>query len=143
MTVRHILESKGRDVETIEPAETVRTAAEKLGRHRIGALVSLDGSRRIVGIVSERDIVRLIGQRRADALDVAVSEVMTRKVVTATEDMTVDEAMQVMTHNRFRHLPVCENDWLVGLVSIGDVVKRRIEDAVREADDLKSYISAG
>lgn len=143
MTIKHILEEKGREVEVIDPAETVAAATERLSRRKIGALVSLDKDRRIVGILSERDIVRLIGERGAAALQMIVADVMTRKVVTAKEDTTVDEAMEIMTHNRFRHLPICEEDRLVGLVSIGDIVKRRIQDVVREADDLRTYITAG
>ncbi|MBB3998320.1 CBS domain-containing protein [Aureimonas pseudogalii] len=143
MTVRLILEAKGRDVAVIASSESVATAVRELAERRIGALVSVGEDGSLLGILSERDVVRLIAERGADALASDVGSIMTRQVKTAGEETTVDEAMEIMTRNRFRHLPVVERGRLVGIVSIGDVVKRRIEDAEREAQDMRSYITAG
>ncbi|KAA0970644.1 CBS domain-containing protein [Aureimonas fodinaquatilis] len=140
MTVRQILEEKGRDVATIDPQSTVADAAAILSEKRIGALIATDGHGRVTGILSERDIVRILGRDGAECLGQSVSAVMTTKVITAREDMTVDEVMELMTRGRFRHLPVCEDDVLVGVISIGDVVKRRIETVEREAEDMRAYI---
>ena len=143
MSVRLILESKGREVATIDPSATLGSAVKVLAERRIGALVSVGESGTVIGILSERDIVRRIAEDGASCLDEPVATAMTRNVKTAHEDMTIDEAMDVMTQNRFRHLPVTEGGRLVGIVSIGDVVKRRIETVEREAEDLRSYIHAG
>ena len=94
----------------------------------------------MAGILSERDVVRIIGRDGPEALARKVADVMTTKVVTAREEMTVDEVMDLMTRGRFRHLPVCEDGVPVGVISIGDVVRRRIEDAEREAEDMRAYI---
>lgn len=143
MSVRLILEAKGREVATIDPSATLGAAVQTLAERRIGALVSVGEGGTVIGILSERDIVRRIAEEGASCLDQPVASAMTRDVKTAQEDMTIDEAMDVMTRNRFRHLPVTEDGRLVGLVSIGDVVKRRIETVEREAEDLRSYIHAG
>lgn len=143
MSVRLILESKGREVATIDPSATLGTAVKTLAERRIGALVSVGEGGTVIGILSERDIVRRIAEDGASCLDEPVASAMTRNVKTAQEDMTIDEAMDVMTQNRFRHLPVTEGGRLVGIVSIGDVVKRRIETVEREAEDMRSYIHAG
>lgn len=140
MTVKQILEQKGREVETIGPDALLSDAAAILSQKRIGALVVLGDNRRVAGILSERDIVRVVGRDGGPALSQRVAQVMTTKVVTAREDMTVDQLMDLMTRGRFRHLPVCEDERLVGVISIGDVVKRRIEDVEREADDMRAYI---
>ncbi|WP_062226371.1 CBS domain-containing protein [Aureimonas frigidaquae] len=140
MTVKQILEQKGREVETIGPDASLSDAAAILSQKRIGALVVLGDNRRVAGILSERDIVRVVGRDGGPALSQRVAQVMTTKVVTAREDMTVDQLMDLMTRGRFRHLPVCEDERLVGVISIGDVVKRRIEDVEREADDMRAYI---
>ncbi|WP_062203048.1 CBS domain-containing protein [Aureimonas sp. AU12] len=143
MSVRLILESKGREVATIDPSATLGTAVKTLAERRIGALVSVGEGGTVIGILSERDIVRRIAEDGASCLDEPVASAMTRNVKTAQEDMTIDEAMDVMTRNRFRHLPVTEGGRLVGIVSIGDVVKLRIETVEREAEDMRSYIHAG
>lgn len=141
MTVKAILDAKGRDVVSIASERTLREAAELLAERRIGAVVVLDGSGRIGGILSERDIVRAVARDGASALDMAVSVAMTAKVRTCRESHTVNEVMQIMTQGRFRHLPVEEGGSLVGIVSIGDVVKRRIEDVEREAEQIREYIA--
>lgn len=141
MTVKSILDAKGRDVITIEPEATLQEAARLLGLRRIGAAVVTRADRTILGILSERDIVRLIGERGADALAMNVREAMTSKVSTCRETSTINEVMEVMTHGRFRHLPVEKGGKLDGIVSIGDVVKRRIEDVEREAEQIREYIA--
>ncbi|MDQ6437924.1 CBS domain-containing protein [Mesorhizobium sp. LHD-90] len=141
MTVKAILERKGHDVFTIGPNERLSTAIQMLAEHRIGAVVVTNGDRKIVGILSERDIVRQVGRDGAAALDRSVREVMTPKVSICNENHTVNEVMEIMTKGRFRHLPVEKNGQLDGIVSIGDVVKRRIEDVEREAEQIREYIA--
>ena len=141
MTVAAILAEKGRGVVTTTPAATVGEAVDTLASHKIGALVIVDKSKRIVGIVSERDVVRAIARGGAQALSEAVETVMTRKVVTCTEDETINDVMTRMTRGRFRHLPVATNGRLAGIVSIGDVVKARIEQVEREAEEMRAYIA--
>ncbi|WP_279483044.1 CBS domain-containing protein [Aureimonas sp. SK2] len=142
MTVRRILEAKGRDVVTIEPATTVADAVRLLAERKIGVLVVTGSGGELAGILSERDVVRIVAGGGTDALSGTIADVMTRDVTTATEETTVDEAMEIMTRRRFRHLPVCVDGRLVGIVSIGDVVKRRIEAAEQEAEEMRSYIHA-
>lgn len=141
MTVKRILEAKGRAVATIGPDETLAAAARHLGERRIGALVVTDANGRIQGILSERDIVRMIGRDGASALEHRVSKVMTSQVTTCSEHQTVGELLEIMTNGRFRHLPVERDGLLDGIVSIGDVVKLRIEDVERETEEIKSYIA--
>jgi len=141
MTVKGILDIKGRDVVTIASERTLKEAAELLAERRIGAVVVLDDAGRIRGILSERDIVRAIARDGASALDMAVSAVMTPKVRTCRESHTINEVMQIMTQGRFRHLPVEEGGRLAGIVSIGDVVKGRIEEVEREAEEIRTYIA--
>lgn len=141
MTVSAILAHKGREVVTVQPATTLGEAVEVLARRRIGAVVVVDDSDTPVGIFSERDVVRALAKYGADAIGLAVSTVMTGKVLSCCETDTIDQVMEQMTHGRFRHLPVLVDDRLVGIVSIGDVVKRRIEDVEREAEDMRTYIA--
>lgn len=141
MTVKAILDKKGHDVFTIGPNIKLSEAAAILAENRIGALVVTNGDRKIVGILSERDVVRVVGKEGASALDKTVREVMTPKVKICNESHTVNEVMQIMTNGRFRHLPVERDGYLFGIVSIGDVVKRRIEDVEREAEEIKAYIA--
>ncbi|WP_311028369.1 CBS domain-containing protein [Mesorhizobium koreense] len=141
MTVRSILDEKGRDVFTIGPDETLTAAIRLLAEKRIGAVVVLRPDGGIGGILSERDIVRALAEGGAGALTKPISAFMTSKVQVCREENTVNDVMEVMTRVRFRHLPVEKEGRLVGLVSIGDVVKRRIEDVEREAEDIKAYIA--
>ncbi|UUP19587.1 CBS domain-containing protein [Nitratireductor thuwali] len=140
MTVKAILDEKGRDVVTIAAGKTLAEASALLAERGIGAVVVLSGDDRIGGILSERDIVRAVGKEGAAALGKPVSSVMTARVKICHEESTVDEVMQIMTKGRFRHLPVEKDGRLDGIVSIGDVVKRRIEEVEREAADIRSYI---
>lgn len=141
MTVRDILETKGRTVVTLGPDETLAEAARTLGEKRIGAVVVTRGDGRIAGILSERDIVRAIGKHGADALLKPISSAMTEHVTVCTEMQTTTELLTIMTNGRFRHLPVEREGVLDGIISIGDVVKRRIEDVEREAEEIKNYIA--
>lgn len=141
MTVKAILDSKGRDVVTIAPDKTLAEAAALLTQHRIGAVVVTKDTGQIEGILSERDIVRVIGRDGAMALQRPLSTVMTAKVMRCEEHHTVNEVMQIMTEGRFRHLPVEKDGRIAGIVSIGDVVKKRIEEVEREAEDIRTYIA--
>jgi CBS domain-containing protein len=141
MTVRHILQEKGNEVVTLTPDLSVKEAVATLAKHRIGALVVTNGAGVIRGIISERDIVRRLAEDGPKSLEKKVSEVMTANVKVCAEDHTVNEVMEIMTNGRFRHLPVERDGRLIGLISIGDVVKRRIADVQREAEEIRSYIA--
>ena len=143
MQVRHILRDKGREVVTITSESTLSEAARLLASKRIGALVVRERDGSIVGILSERDIVRALAQASVNALPQAVAIYMTRAVATCCESDSVDELMEMMTRGRFRHVPVVEEDRLTGIISIGDVVKTRIAETVQEAQSLRAYIAAG
>ena len=140
MTVKTILSTKGGDIISIEPTATLETAIETLAKHRIGALLVLGPDRRVVGILSERDVVRALGEQGADVLTKPLAQVMTRKVVTCGEAETVGTIMERMTTGKFRHVPVIEQDQVVGIISIGDVVKHRVHEMEREAAALRDYI---
>jgi CBS domain-containing protein len=140
MTVSIILAGKGRDVVTIEPNATLSDAAKLLAEKRIGAVVILGADRRIVGILSERDIVRALAESGRDALDGPVSEAMTRKVSTCHERETISTIMERMTVGKFRHIPVVDQGRLVGIVSIGDVVKHRLSEVERDSAAMRDYI---
>lgn len=141
MTVKAILEKKGHDVHAIGPNDKLSIAVDLLASQRIGALVVTNGDRKIVGILSERDIIRVIAKEGAGALDHTVRDAMTPKVSICNENHSVNEVMEIMTRGRFRHLPVEKDGLLDGIVSIGDVVKRRIEDVEQEAADIRAYIA--
>ena len=140
MTVKAILSVKGSDVVTIEPTASLESAAKLLSERRVGALVVLGADRRIVGILSERDIVRTLAKRGAAALVEPLAQIMTREVITCKQSDTVAEIMEWMTTGKFRHVPVVENDRLAGIVSIGDVVKHRLHEMEREQEALRDYI---
>jgi len=139
MTVRSILNTKGHQIMSVEPDAKLAAAVKLLAEKKIGAVLVMNQSR-LEGILSERDIVRVLGERGADVLDEPVSEVMTRKVVTCKETDTVAELMEMMTKGKFRHLPVLENNKVVGLISIGDIVKRRVQEYESEQEALRDYI---
>jgi CBS domain-containing protein len=143
MLVKHILREKGREVVTIADDATISEAARLLARRHIGAVVVRDRNGSVVGILSERDIVRALAESSVAALAQTVGFHMTRSLSTCTEADTVEELMETMTHGRFRHLPVIEDDQLCGIISIGDVVKTRIAETVHEAATLREYIVAG
>lgn len=143
MLVSQILKAKGDIVFTIGPNESVQSAAALLLSRSIGALVVVEGDETVVGIVSERDVVRMIAERGAGGLNQPVASCMTRDVVFAEPTEAVDELMTRMTDRRFRHLPVCRDKALVGIVSIGDLVKAKIAASEAEAEGLKAYIAGG
>jgi CBS domain-containing protein len=143
MLVSHILSVKGREVATIEPEKTLADAVRALTRRRIGALVVCTREGAVTGIVSERDIVGALSADGASALERPVRGYMTSEIAACAEGDAVEAIMETMTNGRFRHVPVMKDGQLVGIVSIGDVVKSRIEDAVHEAKALKDYIAAG
>jgi CBS domain-containing protein len=139
MTVRSILDSKGHQIQSVEPDTKLSAAIKILGERKIGAVLVMSQGR-IEGILSERDIVRVLGERSAKVLDEPVSAVMTRKVVSCRESDTVSSLMEMMTLGKFRHLPVVEEGRVVGLISIGDVVKRRVQEYELEQEALRDYI---
>jgi CBS domain-containing protein len=139
MTVRAILDTKGHQILSVEPEAKLSEAIELLGERKIGAVLVMNKGR-MEGILSERDIVRVLGERGAAVLDEPVSEVMTRKVVSCRRNDTVAGIMEMMTMGKFRHLPVVEGDRVVGLISIGDVVKWRVQEYENEQEALRQYI---
>ncbi|MBX6321637.1 MAG: CBS domain-containing protein [Rhodospirillaceae bacterium] len=140
MHVKAILESKGREVVTARPDETVAAAAERLSSRRIGAVVVLDERGLPAGILSERDIVAGLARHGEAVTRMTVGELMSRPVRSCRPHDTVDGVMQVMTNRRVRHLPVLDDGRLVGIVSIGDVVKFRLELSEMEVDSLRQYV---
>ena len=140
MTVKAILSVKGTEVLTIEPTTNLAAAAKLLAERKIGALVVTGPDRRVVGIVSERDIVQELAAHGPAALDLALTEVMTRKVTTCSASDTISSVMERMTAGKFRHLPVLDQGRLAGIVSIGDVVKHRLQEMEREQSALRDYI---
>jgi CBS domain-containing protein len=140
MTIKAILATKGGGIISIEPTATLEAAAKKLAEHKIGALLVLGPDRRVIGILSERDIVRVLAEQGAGALTQPLSQVMTRKVVTCSLSDTVGMLMEQMTLGKFRHVPVLEQDQIVGVVSIGDVVKHRLHEMEQESAALRDYI---
>src|SRR3979411_2447958 len=157
MTVRAILDSKGHQIQSVEPNAKLSAAIKMLGERRIGAVLVMSEGRiegilserdivrvvsegRMEGFLSGRDIVRVLGERGAAVLDEPVGAVMTRKVVSCRQSDTVSAIMEMMTIGQFRHLPVIEEGRVVGLISIGDIVKRRVEEFEREQEALREYI---
>jgi len=141
MTVRSILSRKGRSIVTIDPAASLAEAARLLSEYGIGAVIVTDKGGRVAGMLSERDIVRGLSAHGPDVLGLRVDQVMTRKIVTCVENDTLGELMERMTNGRFRHLPVVEGGRLTGIVSIGDVVKSRLEEIEAESNALREYIA--
>jgi CBS domain-containing protein len=141
MTVRAILESKGRQVTTVEPNVTLAAAVKILSERRIGAVLVMT-EQRLQGILSERDVVRVLSERGAAALEDSVDAVMTRKVVNCRPGDPVGSIMEVMTTGKFRHLPVVEDGQVVGLISIGDIVKWRVMEFENEQQALHDYIKS-
>jgi CBS domain-containing protein len=143
MNVVTILNTKGRAVTTARPDTPLRDIANKLVAKKIGAIVIVGDSGRVVGILSERDLVRAIAERGPSAMEFNAVDIMTRDVSTCGEDSTVDELMELMTQGRFRHVPVVDGDALVGLISIGDVVKYHLADMTLEVTAMRSYLTTG
>ena len=140
MNVKTILAAKSGDIIGIEPTADLAAAAKLLSAHRIGAVVIRGAGGRLAGILSERDIVRALSEHGADALKLSVGQVMTRNVTVCNEDETIASIMERMTTGKFRHLPVVTKGELTGLISIGDVVKQRVDEIERESEALRDYI---
>ena len=141
MNVEHILSEKGRKVVTIAPNATLADASRTLSENRIGAVVVSDPGNPVLGILSERDIVRAIASNGAAALTEPVSRYMTGKVVTCTSRTAINDLMETITTGKFRHVPVVENGALAGIVSIGDIVKFRVAEIESESQALREYIA--
>jgi CBS domain-containing protein len=143
MFVSDILAQKGGLVFTVTPGTSVAQLSQQLSTRRVGSVLVLDGEGSVAGIVSERDLVRALASHGAKSMELEARQVMTRDVVTCDPDDSIDQVMEVMTRGRFRHLPVVRHGELLGLVSIGDVVKARLEETRHETEALKAYIVAG
>lgn len=143
MKLQMILQDKGQRVVTLRDEDDLQQAAEILDQNRIGAAVALDRHGKVAGVLSERDIVRRVAEQGADALRMSISEAMTRDVITATPNDSIDEGLELMTDRRIRHLPIVSEGELIGIVSIGDLVKHKISVTEAEAEALKQYIHAG
>ena len=143
MTVSAILRHKGHEVARVSPTASIAEVSRSLTARRIGAVLVMDSADQLLGIVSERDIVCSLAEHGVRTLDMTAAQLMTRDLHIATPRTTVMEATEMMTHGRFRHLPVMEGDRLIGIVSIGDIVKARLEQQAQEVDSLKAYVSGG
>ena len=143
MLIRQILAGKGSDVVTTRPDATVTEVAKLLKAKRIGAVVVTDADGEICGIISERDLACGLADRGADLLGMRVGDVMTREISTCSPDDGIDRLMRQMTEGRLRHLPVVEDGRMIGIISIGDVVKHRLQELEHEAHMLHDYISGG
>jgi CBS domain-containing protein len=139
MTVAAILRHKNAETVTVSPETLLVDVATLLSNRRIGAVPVMEGDR-LVGIISERDIVHCLAVHGAHALDLTAAQAMTRTVTTTRSASTVEEAMAAMTAGRFRHMPVMEDNHMIGLISIGDVVKARLDQQATEVDSLRAYV---
>ena len=142
MHVDTILQTKGTTVYTLSKADTLAAAVALLNTHNIGAVVITETSGKIAGILSERDIVRQLGKNPAGALALPIADCMTKSVVTAERMTTIDDVMERMTQRRIRHMPIAEGGKLIGIISIGDVVKLKIAEVEHEAEALREYIAS-
>lgn len=142
MLIAHVIRDKGAVVHTLRAHATLEEAARELNTRKVGALVVLDAEGAIIGVFSERDLVREVSERGAAALGDSVAHAMSREVVTAQRDESIDECLSRMTDRRVRHLPVVEEVRLIGIVSIGDLVKHRIAAAEAESAAMQAYIAA-
>ena len=141
MTVAAILKQKGREVVHVQPATAVAEVVQTLAARRIGAVLVLDSAGQVLGIVSERDIVRSLAEQGGRTMEMTAAQLMTTELHTAGPATSVAEATAMMTEGRFRHLPVMDNERLLGLVSIGDAVKARLSQQDQEVDSLKAYVA--
>ena len=141
MNVAQLLGDKGHDVVSVQPHRTLAEAVKILSERRIGAVVVTGADGALVGILSERDIIRAMGESGASALEGPVSRIMTSKVVTCRPQTSIDELMEIMTSGRFRHIPIVENGRIAGIVSIGDVVKHRVAEIEAESRAMRDYIA--
>jgi CBS domain-containing protein len=143
MNIAQILKAKGRAVATVRPDATLFDIINRLTQKKIGAIVVVGDNGEVVGIVSERDIIRRLAERGEGALKEQVSQSMTSSVISCHETSTIDEIMELMTQGRFRHVPVIEDGALVGIVSIGDIVKNHIAEVEMEVTAMRGYFATG
>ena len=143
MNIGQILKAKGRAVATVRPDAPLSEVIDKLAQKRIGAVIVVGDSGQVAGIISERDIIRCLAEHGEVALNQPVSKAMTSSVVSCQETSTIDELMELMTQGRFRHVPVIEDGALVGIVSIGDIVKNHIAEVEMEVTAMKGYFATG
>jgi CBS domain-containing protein len=143
MRVADVLRTKGSEVATVPPKVSVTGLLEDLARYNVGAMVVVDANGAVAGIVSERDVVRRLHERGAELLTAPVEEIMTSPVVTCEPSEGIDNLAEIMTERRIRHMPVVEDNRLVGIVSIGDIVKSRIQQLESDREQLESYIAQG
>ena len=141
MTIAAILKHKGHEVAHVAPAATIAEVAQLLAARRIGAVLVLDAANQLLGIVSERDIVGSLAEHGRRTLEMTAAQLMTRNLHTATMATTVPQATEMMTAGRFRHLPIMDGNKLLGIVSIGDIVKARLSQQEQEVDSLKAYVA--
>lgn len=143
MIIAQILKSKGRGVMTARPDDSIQEIAARLAHRKIGAIVIVAENGRVAGIISERDIIRMLAAHGADALKMTANDGMTRDVISCCRTSTIDEMMTMMTKGRFRHLPVIEDGALVGIISIGDVVKHHTAEIELEVTAMRDYLATG
>jgi len=143
MNIGQILKAKGRAVATARPDTTLLEIVKKLAQKKIGAIVIVGDGGEVAGIISERDIIRKLGERGPEVLGEPVSSSMTTNVISCAETSTLDELMEVMTQGRFRHVPVLEDGALIGIVSIGDIVKNHIAEVEMEVTAMRGYFVTG
>ena len=143
MNVAGILKVKGSDIITANPSDRIETVANILSEKRIGAVLVVDETGKLCGVLSERDIVRGLSESGNGCLQLAAADLMTSDLVTTTPSDTIDSVMALMTERRIRHLPVLEEGRLAGFISIGDIVKSRMDEVEREAAALRDYIATG
>ena len=143
MLINTILNDKGSTVETIPDTMTLLDAAKVLDQKRIGAIVAIDGTGELCGVLSERDIVRRFARNADKTVAMTVAQAMTRGVITAAPSEDVDTCLGRMTDRRIRHLPVVDNGKLIGIISIGDLVKYKIDSVLAEAEAMEQYIRSG
>jgi len=141
MTIAAILKHKGHDVARVSPTATIAEVVQQLATRRIGAVIVMDAAHQLLGIVSERDIVNSLAEHGKHTLEMTAAQLMTRDLHTASNATTVAQATEMMTNGRFRHLPVMDGDRLLGIVSIGDVVKARLSQQEQEVDSMKAYVA--
>ena len=141
MTVAAILRHKGHEIASVSPTTKIAHVTCVLAEWRIGAVLVRDAAGQLMGILSERDIVRCLAREGAACLEMTAAQLMTRVLHTVTASTTTDAAMGLMTNGRVRHLPVLDGDALVGMISIGDVVKAQLDEQAQEMDSLKAYVS--
>ncbi len=143
MNIGHILKTKARGVSTAHADDSIQEIANRLAQRKIGAVVIVGDNGKVVGIISERDIIRLLAEHGGKALAMRADEGMTRDVISCSRSSTLDEIMEAMTRGRFRHLPVIEDGSLVGIVSIGDVVKHHTAEVELEVTAMRGYLATG